>query len=159
MVMKKSKPGKSRTKNTVQIAISKKAFEFLEHTSEAKFRAYGTTLDEAFANAARALFSIMTKPEKVKPKITKTVMARTASDDLKGLLYDFLGELIILKDADQFFLHDISVAITDGTLLATCTGDTLEGYELGSDVKAVTYNDMLVEKAKDGWVVQVVVDV
>ncbi len=140
-------------------SLPSQPFEFLEHTSEAKFRAYGKTIEEAFANAAVALFSIMTRPEKVKPRITKTVMARTDPHDMNGLLYDFLSELIVLKDADHFLLHDVSVTITDGTLIAQCRGDSLEGYELGSDVKAMTYNDMLVEKKKAYWLIQVVVDV
>mgnify|MGYP006451174011 FL=1 len=37
-----------------------KNYEFLEHTADEKFRAYGKTLEEAFINAALATAKIMT---------------------------------------------------------------------------------------------------
>ena len=43
-----------------------KKFRFLDHTSDAKFQAYGRTLEEAFANAAHGLFSIIADLRTVK---------------------------------------------------------------------------------------------
>jgi SHS2 domain-containing protein len=40
-------------------------YEYLEHTADAQFIAYGQTLDEAFVNAARATFALIVDPGKV----------------------------------------------------------------------------------------------
>ncbi|MDD5257347.1 MAG: archease, partial [Methanothrix soehngenii] len=37
-------------------------FEYLEHTADVKFRAYGTTPDQMLSNAAAALFGAMISP-------------------------------------------------------------------------------------------------
>jgi SHS2 domain-containing protein len=46
-------------------------FKFFEHTADVEFEAYGKTLEEAFENAALAMFSVMTDTIKVKPKTKK----------------------------------------------------------------------------------------
>ena len=38
---------------------SMKTYEFLPHTADVKFLAYGKTLEEAFQNAALATFQVM----------------------------------------------------------------------------------------------------
>ena len=48
-----------------------KKYEFLEHTADAKFRAYGKSHEEAFSNAAQAMISVMADPAKIEPKEKK----------------------------------------------------------------------------------------
>jgi len=48
-------------------------YEFLDHTADAKFRAYGKNIEEAFANSAAALTSIVFDAEKVESKINKAI--------------------------------------------------------------------------------------
>ena len=148
---------------------SLKKYEFLDHTSEAKFRAYGDNLEEAFENAALALTSLMSDPDKVPSKIKKQITV--SAEDEKALLYDFLEELIVLKDSDAFFIHDCAVTIAHPQspssqleLRAVFRGASGTAYATGADVKAMTYGDMLIEKQKDEkkkdrWMLQVVVDV
>ena len=42
-------------------------FEYLEHTADAKFKAFGRTLNEQFENCAYALFNIIVNTDDVKP--------------------------------------------------------------------------------------------
>ncbi len=139
-----------------------KKFEFLDHTSEAKFRAYGKSMEEAFANAALALYNIFVDTEIIEGKITKKITAE--GKDLSALLFDFLEQFIILVDADNFLLNTISkIKITEGKkfkIEAEALGDIYsEKYETHGALKAITYNDMLAQKEKDYFVVQVVVDI
>lgn len=83
-----------------------KKFEYLSHTSEEKFAAYGKTMEEAFCNAALALENIIVKTESVKPIIKKKVCIETKH--LKGLLFDFLQELLILFDSEHIVIHKIA---------------------------------------------------
>lgn len=134
-------------------------YEFLEHTSDAKFRAYGKSIEECFANAAEATTSIMVNPEKVEEKLTKSVQVK--GKDLKQLLSHFLEEVLFLIDIENFILHKVaSIKINtvgkDYLLSATLSGDKIgEKYKLETGIKAVTYMDMEVTENY----VQVVVDI
>jgi archease family protein len=49
----------------------KKKFEYFEVTADAGYWAYGSTIEEAFENAALAMFELMTDTAKVQPKKEK----------------------------------------------------------------------------------------
>ncbi len=137
-------------------------YKFLEHTADAKFQAFGKTLDEAFMNAGLAMFSVMFETENIKPKVIKKIEVN--ADNKESLLYNFLEELLFLLDSETFFLHKvlnlkISKRNDNFILFAEVTGDTeLDKYAIHGEVKAVTYNEMFIKEEKDKVVVQVVVD-
>jgi len=130
-------------------------YELLEHTADAKFRAYGKTLDEAFANTVTALAAIVTDPTTVgtQRSYTLTVMA----DSPKKLLFDFLDQIIFLMDTEEFLPVKADVHTHLGGISATIHGDDIVKH--GGNIKAVTYSEMLVEETKDGWMVQAVIDI
>jgi SHS2 domain-containing protein len=138
-----------------------KSYEILPHTADGKFRAYGRTLGEAFANAARALASLMWDWKKIEPKVEHRIEVR--GKDREQLLVNFLGEIVYLLDTRKFLLAGVDrPAIRESgggwSLEAVLSGDTLsDRYEIFGDVKAVTYNDLKIEEC-DGFTVQVVVD-
>ena len=140
-----------------------KDFEYLPHTADIKFRAYGKTIDDAFRNAAFALFNIMVDVNKVKRKMTRAISAE--GTDLPSLLQNFLEQFLILLDTDNFFLSaikKITVSSQGGnyTLTAVAAGDEAKNYEtIGPQVKACTYNDMFVKQEGKIWTLQVVVDI
>ena len=138
-------------------------YEYLPHTADVKFRAYGKTLEKAFSNAAFALFNVMVQTSKVEPIFKKDIAAE--GTDLPSLLQQFLEQFIILLDTDNFFLsklRQIKITSKNGkhSLTAVAIGDEAKNYEtIGPQVKAATYNSMMVKKEKTGWIVQVVVDI
>ena len=141
-----------------------KKYEYLPHTADVKFRAYGKTLEEAFSNAAFALFNVMVDTSKVKGKITKKIVAE--GTDKQALLQNFLEQFIIMLDTDNFFLSKIKkIEIKKGrgsnySLSAVAAGDEAKNYEtIGPQVKACTYNSMFVRQEGKQWIVQVVVDI
>ncbi len=137
-------------------------FKFFPHTADAKFQAYGKSLDEAFSNAAFAMFSIMVDTKCVDKKLVRKISVEAS--DLNSLLYKFLEKFLYLLDTEYFFLSDVKKLKivkkgTDFSLNAEVVGDKFrEKYELQGSVKAITYNQMFVKKIKDRFVVQVVVD-
>jgi len=140
-------------------------YKFLEHTADAKFQAFGKTLEEAFSNAALAMFSIMIEPSKVKNKIKKEF--EVTGKDKKSLLYKFLEEILFLLDTEGFVLNKVEkLEISENKLKAVLAGDNIKSYKLSGDVKAVTYNDMEIKepsleknvREENQFMVQVVVD-
>jgi len=135
-----------------------KRFEFLKHTADVKFRAYGKDLEEQFANAARAMFSIITETEKIKAEFEKTITVEGA--DEKSLLYNWLEEFLYLMDAEEFMLHDVKKVKIEKKeklkLTAQVVGSKFkEEYKILGGIKAATYNEMEITPKY----VQVVVDV
>ena len=137
-------------------------FRFLDHTSDAKFRAYGRTLEEAFANAALAVASLMWDPAEVEPKVNHLVDVRGL--DLEQLLVRFLGEVIYLFETRSLFVaavDDLKIekAAEGFRLRAVFRGDDRPArYAIFGHVKAVTYNEMRIDQGCP-VTVQVVVDV
>ena len=138
-------------------------YKYLEHTADTKFRAFGKNVEEAFGNAALAVFNVMVDTSKVNEKVSKKITAE--GTDLQSLLYNFLEKFLILLDSENFFLaavKKIKISGSEGNyqLEAEVTGDDAGKYEtIGPQVKAVTYNDMLVDQEQDNCFVQVVVDI
>ena len=138
-------------------------YRILPHTADVKFRAYGRTLEEAFANAALATASLMWDWDKVEPRVARTV--RVAGRDREQLLVKFLGEVVFLFETQKFLLaavFGLRIQQEEGgwALEADFRGDALsDRYKLHGEVKAVTYNEMKIELCEEGGVVlQAVVD-
>ncbi|MFW9930205.1 MAG: archease [Candidatus Thorarchaeota archaeon] len=80
-----------------------------EATADIAFLAKGKNIDEAFANAGIALFHVIVDNENIKRKIE--VKQRWEAEDLKGLLYDYLNDLIFLFDTKKILLGEINAKI------------------------------------------------
>lgn len=131
----------------------------IDHTADAGIIAYGVDLAELFANAAYGLFDIITNLEKVEPKETRSVMVE--SSDLEALLVDWLSELnyLFLTERElykQFFIKTID----ELRLSAQLGGEKLDynRHEIYTEVKAVTYHKLYVQKTARGWEAQVIFD-
>ncbi len=137
-----------------------KRYEFLEHTADAKFRAYGENVEEVFKNSAYACFSIIANPKKI--TCEKTFNVEVKAESLEALLYDYLDELLFLLDTEGFLLSEVEkISIEQGKnnkLKAVVKGDNYKNYQTSGYVKAVTYSEMLLENSDKGWMAQVVVD-
>lgn len=124
------------------------------------FQAWGNTLEELFGSCAEACFSAMTDPAAVEPR--KEYPVKIGADNLEDLLYNFLAELIYLKDTDKIFLSkfDIEIDVNDVSLNAVAWGETIDynKHEIKTDVKAVTYHDLNIIKAGDRYEVKVILD-
>ncbi len=137
-------------------------YEYLPHTADAKFIAYGENIEEAFANAALAMSDIVTDHLRVAKKITKIISVE--SEDEKALLYDFLEQLIILLDSVGFLLAGVErLTISHNEkyrLEALVSGDAEPSeYEINTAIKAVTYQEMNIFRTPGRVSIQAVIDI
>jgi len=136
-------------------------YKYFDHTADAKFQAYGSNLEEAFENSALALIGIITDVSKVKPKIMKTITVEARNE--QALLFDFLEEFIFLLDTKGFLLSQITslkISSQEGFLLeAEVLGDNAKEHEIFTAIKAITYNEMFINKEKNLVTIQVVPDI
>ncbi len=139
-------------------------YRYLEDvaTADAAFEAEGRDLEELFRDAAIATFEVMVDMKTVKPRITKEIELKNESID--GLLFDWLSELVYLKDAEAilFSKFDVTIKKNDGyELKAAVSGDAIdqEKHSLRSDVKAVTYHMFEIRKTGNKWTTRVILDI
>lgn len=136
-------------------------FKYLQHTADAKFQAFGESIEEAFTNAALAMVSLMWDPEKIETKIEHKLCV-TGRDE-KQLLLNFLEDILFRLDSLMFLVKTVEkvrlVRENNRFLLeARLVGDAYsEKYKTFGEVKAVTYNEMEIVK-NHHFMVQVVVD-
>lgn len=137
-------------------------FEFFDVTADVGYRAYGKTLEEAFENAALAMFEVMTDTSKINQLIEKKV--EIESEDTFALLYDWLDELIFLHDSENLIFSRFKIEITKKSqdvylLQGSVGGEAFDSnkHESREDVKAVTYHMMDI-KEEDGFILRVILD-
>jgi SHS2 domain-containing protein len=142
---------------------NERAYEFLEHTADAYVAAYGTDLAEAFANAARALFDVMTQVEKVKPETPDLV--EVEGEDEHSLLYRWLEALLVKSETKGMLYSKFEVTITEKTpvfrLKARVWGERFdaERHLQKVGVKAVTYHRMEIIKSPGKVTLRFILDI
>jgi SHS2 domain-containing protein len=141
-------------------------YKFLEEigTADIAFEATGRDLPELFSDAADATMNVMIDNlDAIEPRETRQI--ELSNDKIDMLLFDFLQELIYLKDAERLLLRvrDAQVDKKEGKyfLKAEAAGETLDAarHHQRADVKAVTLHDFSVEKEDGGWRARVLLDI
>ena len=136
-------------------------YRFFHHTADAKFQAFGQTLEETFAHAALAVASLMWDWEKIAKNIEISVAVE--GKNLEQLLVNFLEEILYLLDTRNFLLgsaDNVSLEKKNGdwSLCALFRGDVCAvEHEIYGDVKAITYNEIVIND-RAPFMVQVVAD-
>lgn len=133
-------------------------FEYFEHTADVGIRAWGASLDEAFAQAARGLISQMVDTSAAKP--VGEARVEVEAESVERLLFAFLDEMLDLFYTRLWVLAQIDVRIEGETkLVATLRGEAYEAARHGHvhEVKAMTYHGL--EVRRDPPEVRVIVDI
>jgi SHS2 domain-containing protein len=136
-----------------------KDFEIINHTADVGIIAYGTDMSQAFANAARALFSLITELDDVAEVIHRDIEL-TATDE-ESLLVEWLNELVYQFDTEGILFKRFGIIQLNNThLKARGYGEELDKskHKIKIGVKAATYHMLKVDKG-DGCRVQVLFDI
>lgn len=139
--------------------MADKDFEIIDHTADIGIIAYGANLAEAFSNAARALFSLITEPEDVKEALYRDI--EIEAPDEENLLVGWLNELIYRFDTENILFKRFDITHLDSTgLKARGYGEKADSsrHKLKTGVKGATY--YMLEVSKGGSCkVQVLLDI
>ena len=139
-------------------------YETFEHTADIGLRARAADLNTLFADAARAMFSVIAgNLEVVRPQ--EEIEIRLEPDDVEALLRSWLSELLYIFHVRKLLLADFTVCIDDTRddcgLQSTARGEPLDParHALDVEIKAVTWHGLKVERTADGWLAEVIVDI
>lgn len=139
-------------------------YKFLEDVALADiaYEAYGKDINEVFENAALAIFDLSADIKTVDAK--QKIEFELENGKLDNLLYDFLSEILFLKDSKYMVFKKVKATIKEGKpnkLKAVIEGDTInpQKQHLENDIKAVTMHMFELNKVKDGYRARIVVDI
>jgi SHS2 domain-containing protein len=139
-------------------------FDYLEHTADVYIAAHGATLEEAFGNAALAMFEVMTDTDKIAPAKKETVEAE--AEDEYALLYSWLEALLVKFEVEGMAYSKFEVApikcVNDiFKLKATVWGEKFDPakHPQKTGVKAVTYHQMEFVKEHEKVTLMFILDI
>ena len=138
-------------------------YKFIDHTADVMFEAHGKNLNKLFENAALATFDVQCDLKKIERTTKKKIKLKNES--LEGLLFDFLEELVYLKDAKCLLFSKFKVKILEKKdkfyLDSVIEGEKIKPnkHDLKTDVKAVTLHKFELKKIKNGYKVIVILDI
>ena len=136
-----------------------KDFEIVNHTADVGVIAYGANINQAFANAAKALFSLIAELDNVEEVLHRDI--ELLAPDQESLLVDWLNELIYLFDTENIIFKRFDIIeLNDTQLKARSYGEKVDSLKhiLKIGVKAATYHMLKVDKT-NGCKVQVLLDI
>ncbi len=140
-------------------------YKFLDHEADIGIRAWGESLEEAFAEGGKALFDIMVDVGKVEPK--ESVDIQCEGTDIPALFVEWLNTLLTQSDINGIIFSDfkdiriLPLAFNLYKLHAKASGEKLDAarHNIKVEAKAATYYGLKYE-AKDGnHYLQCVIDV
>src|SRR2546430_11162075 len=120
-------------------------YEEIEHTADVGIRAYGSTLDELFANAAEGMFSLVADLGSV--KAVGEIEVRLEAEDLPTLLLRWLSELLYIHETQRLPFASFEVPVDGTSLRGRGPGETIDKnrHELRPATKAGTRKQFAAE--------------
>ena len=139
-------------------------FEFLEHTADTYIRAYGTTMQEAYENAALSMFETMTDSGKIAQTQEETV--EVEAEDQYALLYNWIEALLVKFETEnmlysKFQISDWEENAESFKFTAKVWGEKFnpKKHPQKVGVKAVTYHRMVVIREPERVVLEFILDI
>jgi SHS2 domain-containing protein len=141
-------------------------YKFFDHTADIGVEISGRTRKELFANAAYALFDVLiencVKEKGTTARVEKRQKIVTVEGtDIEDLLINFLREILYLFNGTGWVVEHCKIMeCGNKRLKAQLMGEPYnKKHSIKSEIKAVTYSGLSVEKQKSGWRARVIFDV
>ena len=132
--------------------------EYFEHGADIGVIGRGATVEDAFANAAGAMFAIMVDIDAVRP--LATIEVEFDEDDLELALVRWLNGLLAQAREHGLVLSDFTVARSGDHWRGSARGERWrDDLARGTEVKGATLTALSVRRIDDRWDARCVVDV
>jgi len=139
-------------------------FKFIEHPADTGVEVWADTLPELFEYAALGLFATgIAYPKKIQSNIRKEI--RAIGEDLKELMVNFLSEFLFYIDSENLVFSKIKIldlSTSKGCKIrADAWGEefNLEKHGSLTDIKAITYHQMVIEETSGRWHAKIIFDI
>ena len=138
-----------------------KLYKLIDHTADLGMEVTGRTKKELFTKAALSLMDIVVE-RKGTPFGGKEKALTVEGSDPADLLINFLREILYLFNGEALIVGKCEITKCGSKKLDARL--LLEPYNkkkhvMKTEIKAVTYHGLVVEKTKKGWKARVIFDV
>jgi SHS2 domain-containing protein len=127
-------------------------YSFIDHTADIGIEIEATGKAELFTLAARGMFAVICDVGTVEPVLERKVIVE--SNDLPGLLHEWLAELLYLYDVyfEIYNNFEFDFSRNGAKVKAVVRGEEADDKRHGvrGEIKNVTWCDYLVEETLDG---------
>lgn len=140
--------------------MAKQCHQF-EHTADIGLNAQADTLSELLEALAEGLADAICDRQLVNPKQSHIVEIQ-ASENTEDLAVDFLSVAMNTIQGKHFMVHSVHVELKDSRLLISrLLGEPYDEarHDLKTEIKAVTYHQLKVEREGPIWVGRVILDI
>jgi SHS2 domain-containing protein len=137
-----------------------KRYEVIDHTADIGIKAYGKELEDLFVNAAYGMFSLIADLKNVQTK--ESLNIKLEAPNIEELFLSWLSELLYQFNSKNIIFRDFAIdKLSEREISARAIGEKLnpKKHHLKSEIKAVTYYWLKVQKLKDYWQGEVIFDV
>jgi SHS2 domain-containing protein len=137
-----------------------KPYHAFDHTADLGLVITGENEADLFANAAHAVFDIITDLDRVAALETRRIVAEGGNRE--DLLINFLREILYLYNGERWLLKGLRIIrLSEKGLEAEVRGELFdsEKHEICKEIKAVTYHQAQVSQTPAGWTARVIFDV
>ena len=142
-------------------------YNFFDHTADIGVEISGRTKKELFTNAASSLFDVLIESIKNNGRTVREIKGRQKiisidGEDAADLMINFLRELLYLFNGEHWIVGKCEIIkCGNKKLVVKLTGEPYNKLKhlIKTEIKAVTYCGLSVEKVKSGWVARIIFDV
>ena len=135
-------------------------YKLIDHTADVGIHVFGTNANGLFANAALAMFDQIADMNAVKG--TDAMDVRVTGEDWPDLMVNWLRELLFLWTGREMLVKDAEIlSLSEYELIARVRVDPYDPvrHTVTTEIKAVTYHGIQVNRSSSGWDATIIFDV
>lgn len=135
-------------------------YRIIDHTADLGIQVYGRDLNRLFANAAHALYDLITDVQRIE-KTAETAI-KISGEDWPDLMVNWLRELLGLWTVEEKLVGSVNIIhLSEYTLEAIAVGEPYDSnrHVIKAEIKAVTYHQIELYRGSSGWEAKVIFDV
>lgn len=142
-----------------------KPYDLISHTADIGLKVRGRTLKDLFENAAKGMFWIAAgKAKKFKDLKVLSLKVDISGEagDFEELLVDWLSELLYLSNKKKILFTDFKVQkLEEKSLVSKVQGVKVDPkkFPIKTEIKAVTFHNLKIEKDSQGFHADIIFDV
>jgi len=133
-------------------------YEFLDHTADIGLKVWADSIEGLFQEAGKSITSLMVNG-KIDP--TTSCPIQLQADSLEDLFHDWLAELnYLFLVKHRIFESFVFQNLTEKSLQCVGYGEFCDPkrHRAQTEIKAITYHQLYVQKQSNQWIAQVFFD-
>ncbi len=138
----------------------KKTYQLIDHTADFGIHVFGSDSQALFANAALALFDVITEMDVLKSRDFCKITA--SGEDWSDLMINWLRELLYLWNGKELLVKSVQIlSLSENKISANIYFDPFrpDRHTIKTEIKAVTYHQIQVKSGPSGWEARVIFDI